>query len=108
MEELNHWITVNVRTYLAHRGYRYRELEQVLGVDQATVSRLMNDKRRWSTYDLLRVAEFLDVPTDLLLSDPETLVRSRCFAANPQHAPPGMPGAHVDDDTRPALFWLAA
>ena len=89
VSELNHWISQNVRTLLAYRGLNGRALEEALGVDSSTVSRLLHDKRGWTPDYIYAAAELLDVSLDMLFGDPEALLRNRCFSLN-NHAPPDM------------------
>lgn len=88
-----------ISTLLKERGWTKRTLAIVLGVDEATITRLVSDKRSVSADLALQLEEVLDVEADRLLtlqkdydlqlarigfrSDPARAVRAQIFGALP-------------------------
>lgn len=73
------------------RRMNQTELGRHLGVGQGAISDKINNHVRWSVWDLIRVAEALDVPVEMLFGDPDDLLRTGSFAtlrALPTNATP--------------------
>ena len=65
---------------LSTKQRRQADLAEHLGMDTGTMSRTIAGKRKWTLSEIERAAEFFDVSVAVFFDDPETLVRSRCFA----------------------------
>lgn len=89
MQNHNADISRVVRTLLALKGKEQVELARHLNLSEPTISRRLNktgDHRRpWRVDELYDVADFLEVPVTLLLSDPDDLLKvpTSWFEAHP-------------------------
>lgn len=70
-------IPLVVRTLLTFRRKNQADLAAHLGVTEPTVSKMLRSNRDWTIKEVRLVADFLDVSYNVLLEDPESLVRNR-------------------------------
>jgi len=76
---VNERVSRAVNIMLARDGMSRHDLAEAMNLDPATITRSMRGQRDWKLEDVARLAAVFDVPMALLLDDPDTLVRNRCF-----------------------------
>lgn len=68
-----------VRILLARDEMRQQDLAEALDYESATITRKMKGEREWRLNDIVRLAEFFEVPARTFFDDPDSLVIIRCF-----------------------------
>jgi antitoxin component HigA of HigAB toxin-antitoxin module len=66
-----------VRVLLAAHGQRQQGLRSVLDEDETGVSKLMNNRKRWTIEHLGALAAHFDEPVAVFYESPRDLLRSR-------------------------------
>ena len=84
-----------VKVALAHRGLLHQDLAAELDFDAGTMSRAINGKRKWTVDEIKRISNYLDVPVEVLLGDPDELFKKYTILGSSGYA-------------QPTLFALAA
>ena len=56
---------------MARRGVKQQEIADRLGITQPSLSMRLRGRTRWSINDLVIVAETLNVPVSVLLTNPD-------------------------------------
>ena len=69
MESLSTRVAANVRAEMARQRKRQADLGEVLGLTQGAVSKRMSGAVALDVDELARIAEFLGVPVDALITD---------------------------------------
>lgn len=102
------------RTLLVHQGKPKTELAESLRISPSVLSKKLGGRRDWSAMEIMRMAEFFDVPVEVFFGDPHNLIRTVGTARN-QDDPSG---SHIsngntqrecgDNSLDEALFQLAA
>jgi antitoxin component HigA of HigAB toxin-antitoxin module len=70
-------VSRNVRILMAERGLTQATLADDTGLRPDALSLSLRGKRKWHLDDLSVLANYFDIPAQLLLED--TIVRNRCF-----------------------------
>jgi transcriptional regulator with XRE-family HTH domain len=76
----NQNITRVVRVLMAFDGIGQQQLAARLDWDKATMSRTLNDLRKWTPDDIIQLSEVFERPVGYFFESADSLVRSRCFS----------------------------
>lgn len=72
-----------VKVLLVDQGLRHSDLAAELDMDNGSMSRALNGRRKWTVEEIKHIADYLGVSVGLLLGSPDDLLRSRCFRDPP-------------------------
>lgn len=75
-----------IKVLLVSRGLKHSDLAAELGMDNGSMSRALNGRRKWTVEEIKHVADYLDTSVEVLLGNPADLLKNRCF---PMRDPPG-------------------
>lgn len=90
-DEITRNVQTNVKTFMANRSLKGPAVCEALHMSKQTLSDRLNGPTTFSTAEMVTLTRLLDVTFEVLVAEPESVVRSRWGSHNPWY------GRRADD-----------